>query len=82
MFLARMGILIDNVKFFPLKDYVNVNKESDIIITNNEDIINVGKSTYITVNKKESDLKNNEIVKVTSFKELVENEYIERNELA
>jgi len=82
MFLARMGLLIDNIKFFPLKDYINVNKEADIIITNNEDIINVGESTYITVNKKESDFKNNEIIKVTSFKELVENEYIERNELA
>ena len=80
MFLARMGILIDNIKFFPLKEFNKINKKADIIITNNQNIINVGGSSYITINKKESDKK--EVISVTSFKELVEDEYIERNEFA
>ena len=78
MFLARMGILVDNVKFFPLNDFDAVNEQADIIITNNKKIINSKKTNYITTNKKES--KNKNVTQVTSFKELVEDEYIERNE--
>jgi hypothetical protein len=39
MFLARMGILVDSIEFFPLEDFTTVNEKADIIITNNQNII-------------------------------------------
>ena len=51
MFLARMGILIDKIEFFPLEDFKSVNQKADIIITNNVKITEFKKTKYIKINK-------------------------------
>lgn len=82
MFLARMGILIDKIEFFPLEDFKSVNQKADIIITNNVKITEFKKTKYIKINKEEQN-KNNEVNEyhgnvlcVSSIKDLVEDEYI------
>jgi len=88
MFLARMGILIDKIEFFPLEDFESVNEKADIIITNNLNITKYKKTKYIKINKEEYDKDNqtgnyhDNVLCVSSIKDLVENEYIERNEFA
>ena len=88
MFLARMGILIDNIEFFPLEDFKSVNEKADIIITNNLNITKYKKTKYIKINKEEynkDDKVSNyhgNVLYVSSIKDLVEDEYIERNEFA
>tara|TARA_Y100001972_G_scaffold65028_1_gene79272 strand:- start:19 stop:615 length:597 start_codon:yes stop_codon:yes gene_type:complete len=88
MFLARMGILIDNIEFFPLEDFESVNKKADIIITNNLNITKYKKTKYIKINKEEYNKENKasnyreNVLYVSSIKDLVEDEYIERNEFA
>ena len=88
MFLARMGILIDNIEFFPLEDFKSVNEKADIIITNNLNITNYKKTKYIKINKEEynkDDKVSNyhgNVLYVSSIKDLIEDEYIERNEFA
>ena len=88
MFLARMGILIDNIEFFPLEDFESVNKKADIIITNNLNITKHKKTKYIKINKEEynkDDKSSNydgNVLCVSSIKDLIEDEYIERNEFA
>ncbi len=88
MFLARMGILIDNIEFFPLEDFESVNKKADIIITNNLNITKFEKTKYIKINKDEhnkDDKMSNfheNVLYVSSIKDLVEDEYIKRNEFA
>jgi len=82
MFLARMGILIDKIEFFPLEDFKSVNQKADIIITNNVKITEFKKTKYIKINKEEQN-KNNKVNEyhgnvlcVSSIKDLVEYEYI------
>jgi len=82
MFLARMGILIDKIEFFPLEDFKSVNQKADIIITNNVKITEFKKTKYIKINKEEQN-KNNKVNEyhgnvlcVSSIKDLVEDEYI------
>ncbi len=82
MFLARMGILIDKIEFFPLEDFKSVNEKADIIITNNVKITEFKKTKYIKINKEEQN-KNNKVNEyhgnvlcVSSIKDLVEDEYI------
>lgn len=82
MFLARMGILIDKIEFFPLEDFESVNKKADIIITNNENITKLNKVTYVKINQEEPNKEHKNVLYVSSIKDLVENEYFERNELA
>ena len=83
MFLARMGILIDNVEFFPLEDFKTVNERANIIVTNNQNIINMcDVNTYIPINQEEPNKEYKNILYVPSLKDLVENEYIKRNEFA
>jgi len=83
MFLARMGILIDNISFFPLKDFDTVNEKANIIISNNENIIKNNNNTrYIKINQEDSPKDDKNILYVSSFKDLVEYEHIERNEFA
>jgi len=81
MFLARIGVLIDNIEFYGLEDFETVNKKADIIITNNKNFINNSNVTYIQIKQKESEEKNKNIFQIPSIKNLVEHEYIERNEL-
>mgnify|MGYP003138091242 CR=1 FL=1 len=76
MFLARMGILIDKIEFFPLEDFKSVNEKADIIITNNLKIIEFKKVQYIKINKEEINKNNSNILYVSSIKDLVEDEYI------
>tara|TARA_Y100000389_G_scaffold164536_1_gene168299 strand:+ start:472 stop:1056 length:585 start_codon:yes stop_codon:yes gene_type:complete len=85
MFLARMGILIDKIEFFPLEDFKSVNQKADIIITNNVKITEFKKTKYIKINKEEQN-KNNKVNEyhdnvlcVSSIKDLVEYEYIKGN---
>ena len=84
MFLARMGILVDNVEFFPLEDFKTVNTRADIIITNNEKISENKEVEYIKINQEECDKENKgphgNVLYVSSIKDLIENEYIERYE--
>tara|TARA_R110002051_G_scaffold276627_3_gene337995 strand:+ start:3163 stop:3741 length:579 start_codon:yes stop_codon:yes gene_type:complete len=83
MFLARMGIVIDNISFFPLKDFETVNEKANIIITNNKNIIkNNNKNRYIKINQEDPNKGVKNILYVSSFKDLVEYEHIERNEFA
>lgn len=88
MFLARMGILIDNIEFFPLEDFESVNEKADIIITNNLNITKYKKTKYIKINKEEHNEEDKvtnyheDVLCVSSIKDLVEDEYIERNEFA
>lgn len=88
MFLARMGILVDKIEFFPLEDFESVNEKADIIITNNLNITRIKKSRYIKINEEEYDKDNDvanyrgDVLYISSIKDLIENEYIERNEFA
>ena len=88
MFLARMGILVDKIEFFPLEDFESVNEKADIIITNNLNITRIKKARYIKINEEEYDKDNQvanyqgDVLYISSIKDLIENEYIERNEFA
>lgn len=82
MFLARMGILLDRVEFFPLEDFESVNEKADIIITNNKNIIKLNKATYVKINQKEPNKEHKNVLYVSSIKDLIENEYFERIEFA
>ena len=82
MFLARMGILVDSIEFFPLEDFETVNHRADIIITNNKNITKLKKAMYVKINQEEPTKEHENILYVSSIKDLVENEYFERNELA
>lgn len=88
MFLARMGILVDSIEFFPLEDFETVNEKADIIITNNLNITKSKKTLYIKINKEEYD-KDNKVVNyhgnvlyVSSIQDLIKDEYIERHEFS
>jgi len=79
MFLARMGILVDSIEFFPLEDFTTVNEKADIIITNNQNIIKGDYDTkYIKIKQTESHDNIGNVISVESLKNLVEDEYIER----
>lgn len=81
MFLARMGILVDSIEFFPLEDFTTVNEKADIIITNNQNIIKGDYATkYIKINQTESHDNIDNVISVESLKNLVEDEYIERKQ--
>ena len=81
MFLARMGILVDSIEFFPLEDFTTVNEKADIIITNNQNIIKGDYNTkYIKINQTELHDNIDNVISVESLKNLVEDEYIERKQ--
>lgn len=81
MFLARMGILVDSIEFFPLEDFTTVNEKADIIITNNQNIIKGDYDTkYIKINQTESHDNTGNVISVGSLKNLIEDEYIERKQ--
>jgi hypothetical protein len=81
MFLARMGILVDSIEFFPLEDFTTVNEKADIIITNNQNIIKGHYNTkYIKINQTQSHDNIDNVISVESLKNLVEDEYIERKQ--
>lgn len=88
MFLARMGILVDSIEFFPLEDFETVNEKADIIITNNLNITKSKKTLYIKINKEEYDKDNKEVnyhgnvLYVSSIQDLIKDEYIERHEFS
>jgi len=77
-----MGILIDKIEFFPLEDFKSVNEKADIIITNNLKITEFKKAKYIKINKEKhnknnkSDNYHDNVLYVSSIKDLVEDEYI------
>ena len=81
MFLARMGILIDNIKFYPLENFTSVWDDADIVISSNPEILNnkvKNKKSIKVIDKYNEDVTSD--ITIKSIKDIVENEYFEREQ--
>ena len=83
LFLAKTGILIDNISFYPLEDYTTIWKESDIIISGDMNILKMKPTDKFSIKfttgyneESESD------ETINSLKDLLENDYFTRPEFA
>jgi len=83
LFLAKTGILIDNISFYPLEDYTTIWKESDIIISGDMNILKMKPTDKFSIKfttgyneESESD------ETINSLKDLIENDYFTRPEFA
>ena len=83
LFLAKTGILIDNISFYPLEDYTTIWEESDVIITDDMHILKMKPTDkfsikFTTVYNEESESDGT----INSLKDLLENDYFTRPEFA
>ena len=83
IFLAKTGCLIDNIEFYPLEDYKSIWVNSDLVIASSPNILNNKPNGKISIKYENIYNKENEAdFTINSLKQLLENEYFERNEFA
>ena len=83
MFLAKTGCLIDNIHFYPLEDYNTIWDSSDVVITSSSNILETKPDNKLSI--KYQTLYNEDSkadFNIKTLKQLLENEYFERNEFA